>query len=139
VNIRIVSKNQYPYQTVHTVDCPQGLRSHYSYLLGEDRIATMDTIRTDWCSRCFGKEYYKSPVWAAMTRIRNEYDKRRSEEAKADRFAREVAALRLALQAREKDPLYADENVRIAINGYAANARDGYYTPLTVTFEKGTY
>jgi len=138
-----VSKNQYPYHTLHTDKCGVISRSRYATGLSREHIGRYDTIRVDWCKKCFPEtkalnEYGNavttySEAWYEFMHIvaeKREEDRRSSQEQRA---ARVIASLELALENANAE--YVDFMTPRAVElliEYRENMRNGVYTPATV-------
>jgi len=138
-----VSKDQYPYSTLHKAGCSNLNRARYSTYLDRERIGRYDTISTDWCSRCFPTKleknlagYYQtvySPAWYEFMAIQREQKDAVAKVAAQVRAARVIASLELALENANAE--YVDSMTPRAVElliEYRENMRNGVYTPAEV-------
>lgn len=138
-----VTKNQYPYSTLHVVGC-SALRGRGS-MLSVDELARYDIIRTDFCKRCLPRDRDAvHPAVAYIYRVQREYKDRLNADSKLFRLARQVVALELATAKVDEavrearvglDPRFID-----AVAEYRDSMANGTYTPdeLDVTVGRAT-
>ncbi len=137
----LISKNQYPYETLHTDRCGAVNRSYRAQSLGYESIGRLELYRIDICSRCLprvldadGLPDGYHPDHLELFRIQREYKAKQATDAQTSRLARQVVALEIAL---EKARAEATEFgiFRVGTRGnelyteYARTMREGTYTP----------
>jgi hypothetical protein len=144
-----VSKNTYPYRTLHVEGCSHLARAKYQHDLSIEQVRRLDSVRLDYCTRCFPVKVVKTlsggtnREYSAAQRefwgIQNAF---KEDEAKAWQrihAARKVVALRLALEEAEAECTatfsHAAEQ-RDMVATVEREARAGQYTPLEVTVSR---
>lgn len=134
-----VSKNTYPYRTLHLDTCGLLNRVKYPHPLSAEQIARYDTLRVDICKRCMPRNQFgnltttyhpgQRNLWAIQRAFKDAQD----ETWRKVHLARKVIALRLALEAAEAEVDTTDEQQMDFINEYDRTGRSGDYRLPEVT------
>lgn len=137
-----IDKNQYPYSTLHTDRCGAARRSTRVTVLTDERIGRFDTIRTDWCTRCFPVNHVQNhagytqtvhaPVWHVFMAIQQAYKDEQAKASHQARTARVIVSLELALEGAKADAFPLDDRTLQLITEYRVTMHDGTYTPAEV-------
>jgi hypothetical protein len=139
-NFLEVSKNQYPYRTLHLDTCTTANKSYSARSLSADEIGRMELYRVDICKRCMprqGEGLHPGHLYAHF--VQREYEAKAARQRRIYTLARQEVALELALkkvrvtlmdEGIDTLPQYAE-----AVREYRETMADGTYTPdeLTVT------
>ena len=108
----LVYKNQYPYKTLHTIDCSVGGNARSVDRIGDARIARLDTIRIDYCKRCFGAEHWKHPAWNEMRSLIATAERERIEFRRREQFINDFIEATKVLVDMKNNPLYNEPEVQ---------------------------
>jgi hypothetical protein len=138
-----VSKNTYPYRTLHVDTCKVLDRARYKTVLTLDKVRRLDSVRIDYCTRCVGKTHIGvggrteySEAQRAFWGIQRAFKDEEAATWRKVHAARKVVALRLALEEAEAEATAAFTSAveqRDLIATVEAEARRGEYSPLEVT------
>lgn len=111
----VTHKNQYPYRTLHTINCGRFTRAKWTEVLDENRASRLDLVRMDYCKDCVGKRIddQPSPALRHLWTIQRRQQELDAAVAAKRRLAIRIAVLRAALDA---DLEKADEDVMAEAN-----------------------
>lgn len=138
-----VSKNTYPYRTLHLMGCGVLSRARFARTLNHTDIQRLDAVRLDICKRCMptGQErnqfgnltttYHEGQrnLWA----IQRAFKEDAARTWRKVHLARKVIALRLALEAAEAELDMNDPQQVDFLNEYDRTGRAGDYRLPEVT------
>ncbi len=144
-----VSKNTYPYRTLHVEGCSHLNRARYQSVLSIEQVRRLDSVRMDYCTRCFPVKTVKmtngltNRVYSAAQMefwgIQRAF---KDDEAKTwakVHAARKVVALRLALEEAEAEMPKAFTSAaeqRDMVQRIYDEAKRGEYSPLDVSVSR---
>jgi hypothetical protein len=144
-----VSKNTYPYRTLHVEGCSHLNRAQYRTVLTLEKVRRLDSVRIDYCSRCVGKTHVGVGGQTEYSAARLEFwaIQRSFKEDEAKTWAkvhaaRKVVALRIALEEAEVEATKAFSSAaeqREMVERIYDEAKRGDYSPLEVTVKRRGY
>lgn len=129
-----VSKNVYPYRTLHVDTCGVLNRVNYRHPLSREQVGRYDGVRTDYCGKCMPRKGDKlHPAVSEFYSIQRAFRDAEAETWRKVRAARKVIALRLALEEAEKSLDMSDPQQVDFLNEYDRTGRSGDYRLPEVT------
>jgi len=135
-----VSKNTYPYSTLHVDTCSALKRVRYPRTLNLTEVQRLDSVRIDKCARCMPYIGDKpGPEVSAFWAIQRAFTEEKAATWRKVHAARKVVALRLALEEAEAEAQAAFTSAveqRDMVATIENDARTGSYTPLEVTVQR---